>query len=53
MIYPPMFNMQDKPAEEVPRYNKYEDNVNLKQLEDDFITYIDSFRKKLSKGEDW
>ena len=53
MIYPPMFNMPDKSAEEVPRYNKYEDDVNLKRLEDDFITYIDSFRSSLSEGEDW
>lgn len=53
MIYPPTFNMPDKPAEEVPRYNKYDDNVNLKRLEDDFITYIDSFRSNISEGEDW
>lgn len=54
MIYPSMFNMPDKPAEEVPRYNKYDDDtVNLRRLEGDFISYIESFRNSLSEGEDW
>ena len=52
-IFPSMFNMPDKPAEDTPRYNKETEEKSLGNLNDDFLDYIVSFKNKLSEGDDW
>ena len=52
-IFPPMFDMPDKPAEDTPRYNKETEEKSLNNLNSDFLEYIVSFQNKLSEGDDW
>lgn len=48
-----MMNMPQKRIEDIPRFKKEDENLNLENLNSDFISYIISFQKKILENDEW